>query len=69
MFCQAVWFCSSCFACSVRCPKGIDVSSIMEAVRTLQMTEDGLSVGELSAEDLASLPQIALVSHFRKLGK
>jgi len=66
MSCRAVWFCSSCFACALRCPKGIDIARIMEAVRTIQMM-DGKSITEKpSCEDTGTLPQIALISHFRK---
>lgn len=66
--CRAVWFCSSCFACVLRCPKGIDMSKIMEAVRTLQAREPGCTSGDPDPKDVASLPQIALISHFRKFG-
>ena len=68
MSCNSVWCCTSCFACAVRCPKGIDLSKIMEAVRILQMRDKGHGIDDPSSEDLSSLPQIALISHFRKLG-
>lgn len=66
MSCRAAWFCSSCFACALRCPKGIDMARIMEAVRILQMMETKSIRPGLTAEDAGILPQIALVSHFRK---
>ncbi len=68
MVCRAVWFCSSCFACAVRCPKGLDVARIMEAVRILQMMETKPSMKEPAFEDTVNLPQISLISHFRKFG-
>ncbi|MFZ5994596.1 MAG: 4Fe-4S dicluster domain-containing protein [Thermodesulfobacteriota bacterium] len=66
MSCRAVWFCSSCFACAVRCPKGIDIARIMEAVRTLQMMDGKPATEQPSCKDTGTLPQIALISHFRK---
>ena len=32
---NAAFTCVSCFVCSSRCPKGIDVAAIMEALRQL----------------------------------
>ena len=34
---ESPWVCASCFACGVRCPKGIDVPRVMEA-RGLDVT-------------------------------
>jgi len=31
----AIWFCASCETCSVRCPKGIDVQGVMDALRRI----------------------------------
>ena len=59
------WICLTCFVCSVRCPKGIDIASIMEAARVVQSRDnvDRLDVRALSEK---GLPPIALVSCFRK---
>jgi heterodisulfide reductase subunit C len=66
---ETAWLCASCFACSVRCPKGIDIARVMEAVRQLSLrkSRDHVDVASLAPDRLASLPQIALVSGFRKL--
>ena len=66
---ETAWLCASCFACSVRCPKGIDIARVMEAVRQLSLRKniDHVDVSRLAPERLAGLPQIALVSGFRKL--
>lgn len=29
------WFCSACWVCATRCPRGIDIPRIMEALRVL----------------------------------
>jgi len=62
------WVCASCFACGVRCPKGIDVPSVMEALRVaaLRSGREAPVDRPLDAETLARLPQIALVAHMRK---
>jgi heterodisulfide reductase subunit C len=63
------WVCLTCFICTVRCPKGIDIAGIMEAARLLQ-ARDNLdyfkvrSLGEALLEE--DLPPIAVVSCFRK---
>ncbi|MFX1511553.1 MAG: 4Fe-4S dicluster domain-containing protein [Promethearchaeota archaeon] len=66
---NSVWSCASCLTCSVRCPKGIDVARIIEAVRLwkLRKNENQVEPSELSKEELKKLPQIALVSNFRKM--
>jgi len=66
--CQSVWVCASCLACTARCPRGIDIGKIMEALRQLTMRKniDHVKLSKIPRESLAELPQIALVSSFRK---
>jgi ferredoxin len=63
------WLCASCLVCTVRCPKGIDIARVMEAVRqiTLRKSEDFVDPAGLERSTVAELPAIALVSGFRKL--
>ena len=65
---NSFWFCSTCFACQLRCPRKISVAKIMEALRQIRLRRDGdkILVGEIEKEELKILPQIALVSNFRK---
>jgi heterodisulfide reductase subunit C len=65
---KAVWVCASCYTCNVRCPKGIKIAEVMEAVRQvlLRKRKDHVQVSKLSTEDKASVPAIALISNFRK---
>jgi heterodisulfide reductase subunit C len=60
--------CASCLACTARCPRGIDIGKIMEALRLLTMRKniDYIKLSKIPRESLAELPQIALVSSFRK---
>ncbi|MCD6480097.1 4Fe-4S dicluster domain-containing protein [Candidatus Bathyarchaeota archaeon] len=66
---KTIWICSSCFTCQVRCPRGIDVANVMEALRQLVLRRkyDRVSIDVLPPEELRELPQIALVSCQRKL--
>jgi len=66
---KTIWICSSCFTCQVRCPRGIDVANVMEALRQLVLRRkyDRVSIDILTQEELRELPQIALVSCQRKL--
>ena len=65
---KSIWVCASCYTCNVRCPKGIKIAEVMEAVRQilLRKRKDHVEIPKLSAEDKASVPAIALISNFRK---
>ena len=62
------WLCAACLTCDVRCPHGIDISRIMEAVRllTLRQNRDHITPDSLPAETYEKMPQIAIVAAFRK---
>jgi heterodisulfide reductase subunit C len=65
---QTIWTCASCLTCVARCPKGVDLPRIMEALRLLSMQHSGdrMEVGQLSPEMVGELPQLALIGGFRK---
>lgn len=62
------WFCASCQTCYSRCPKGLDLSRIMEALREIILQERGdhIDINALPAEELAEFPQQVYISSFRK---
>ncbi len=66
---NSFWKCASCYACTVKCPRGIDIAKIMEALRqqVLRKSKNYIEPSELPAEQIAEMPQIALVAGFRKL--
>jgi len=66
---KTIWVCSTCFNCQVRCPRGIDIANVMEALRQLRLRKkyDHVSLDALKPEELRELPQIALISNLRKL--
>ncbi len=65
---KTIWVCASCLTCNVRCPKGVKIAEVMEAVRqvVLRKRKDRLHIEELSPEQRASVPPIALIASFRK---
>ena len=62
------WICSTCFNCYVKCPRKINITKIMEALRQIKLRreQDHISVAGIPKEELRRIPQIALVSNFRK---
>ena len=66
---QSCWVCASCHSCNVRCPRGVDLPKVMEALRLLSLRKNKnyIEPSELDKETIKDCPQIALVSGFRKL--
>jgi heterodisulfide reductase subunit C len=60
------WVCASCYTCDVRCPKGIDIAKVMEALRQIKLRTNinNIDIGKI--EGIEELPQIALIANFRK---
>jgi heterodisulfide reductase subunit C len=65
---KSIWMCASCMTCDVRCPKGINVAEVIEAIRQilLRQRKDHLDVQNLSDAEKAEVPPIALISSMRK---
>ncbi len=65
---RTIWLCASCYTCMSRCPRGVDLSKIMEALRQIVLRKnfDHVKISELSQMAMAKLPPIALISNFRK---
>ena len=66
---QAIWICASCFTCVTRCPKGVDLPRVMEALRQIHLRrgEELLSPDDISPRVLADMPPMALIAGFRKM--
>jgi heterodisulfide reductase subunit C len=66
---KTIWVCTTCFNCEVRCPRGIDIANVMEALRQLVLRKkyNRVSLDDLTPEELRELPQVAIVSNQRKL--
>jgi heterodisulfide reductase subunit C len=66
---RTIWACFSCYTCGVRCPKGIDLAKVMEALRLLLLRKrrDYADGNKIPEETLGEVPPIALISCLRKL--
>jgi heterodisulfide reductase subunit C len=65
---KTIWLCASCNTCVSRCPRGVDLARVMEALRqiVLRSNVDHVKIPELSRKTIGELPPIALISNFRK---
>lgn len=65
---KSIWLCASCQACLSRCPKGVDLPRVMEALRAvlLRRGADHMALTDVPPETVAEMPQQALVSGWRK---
>jgi heterodisulfide reductase subunit C2 len=65
---QTIWTCAACLTCVSRCPKGIDLPRVMEALRLISMDRRGnqMEAAQVSEEMISEVPQLALIGGFRK---
>lgn len=65
---KMAYLCASCHTCQVRCPRGIDIPKVIEALRLLSLRkgENFIAPESISAERMKELPQAALVAGLRK---
>jgi len=68
---QTLFVCASCFTCQSRCPKGIDLARVMEAIRHIldPKGKDAFGPNEIPPELAQELPQQVMVALFRKFSK
>ncbi|MDP8246685.1 MAG: 4Fe-4S dicluster domain-containing protein [Candidatus Tritonobacter lacicola] len=62
---RTIWLCASCMTCMARCPKGVDLAKVMEALRLIRLRKN-IDHVDISSIDAGKLPQIAVVSNLRK---
>jgi len=65
---NTIWICASCLTCVIRCPKGVDLPRLMEALRqtALRQGVTKLDLSVLPPELVREVPQLAIVGGFRK---
>ena len=65
---KTIWLCASCFTCAERCPRDLNITKIMEALRQILLRKkiDYTKIMKISKEEKESIPQMAFVSLFRK---
>lgn len=66
---QAIWVCASCFTCVTRCPRGVDLPRVMEALRQIHLRrgDELLSPDDIAPQMLADMPAMGLIAGFRKM--
>jgi heterodisulfide reductase subunit C len=66
---KTIWLCASCFTCASRCPKGVDLSKIMEAIRTILLRKgyEPVQIEKIDPETLDGVPQQLIVCGFKKM--
>ncbi|MCG8515874.1 MAG: 4Fe-4S dicluster domain-containing protein [Halanaerobiales bacterium] len=67
-----IWGCAACFTCLSRCPRKVDLSKIMEALRLIVLRTKGnqrLEIDKVPELLAKQIPQQAIVSGFRKYVK
>ncbi|MCD4775668.1 MAG: 4Fe-4S dicluster domain-containing protein [Candidatus Aegiribacteria sp.] len=66
---NTIWICASCFQCTVRCPKGIDIQAVMDTLRQIALEEgvDHFGPDQIDPALAAEVPQPGLVGVYRKL--
>ncbi len=62
------WMCASCLMCQSRCPKGVDLPRVMEAVRqiALRRGESRVLAVRVDPALLGSAPQMAVIGALRR---
>lgn len=65
---NSIWVCAACQTCYARCPHGVDLPRVMEALRVIALEQQGdrLRPQELDPQQVAELPQLAVIGGFRK---
>ena len=65
---KSIWLCAACLTCNSRCPKGINVAEVFEALRQilLRKSKDYIVLSEFDDDEIGEVPPIALISVLRK---
>jgi heterodisulfide reductase subunit C len=65
---QGPWFCAACLVCQARCPRGVDIPRLMEAVRTIHLRakEQLLDIDKIDKEILLDAHPLVLMSAMYK---
>lgn len=68
---KTIWICASCLQCASRCPKGVEFSSICDALRAIvlraRLSIPKVDADEVSGPMIAEAPQLGVVGALRKL--
>ncbi len=68
---KTIWICASCLQCASRCPRGVEFSSICDALRALvlrqRLSRPVVDADEVTAVMVTDAPQMGVVGALRKL--
>ena len=68
---KTIWICASCLQCASRCPKGVEFSSICDALRQTvlrrRISTPAVDADEVAAVLVSDAPQMGVVGARRKL--
>ena len=69
MACNSFWLCAACLTCASRCPKGVDLARVMEALRTIVIRAGKAPMQAFPppVELMTEVPQLGTVGALRKL--
>jgi len=65
---NTIWRCASCLTCRTRCPRGVELPKVMEALRQLILRKNKtfVELEKIKGKQIEEMPQICFVSNFRK---
>ena len=65
---KTIWLCAACYTCAERCPRDINITKIMEALRQIVLRKkiDKTNIQKITKEEMETIPQLAFVCLFRK---
>ena len=69
---KTIWICASCFTCTARCQRELDLAKVMESFRVMKLRQKGgnlLHPRVLTSAQLQEAPQQAIISGFRKYAR
>ncbi len=64
---NSMWFCVACHVCTARCPRGVDLAKVMEALRQVSLRKGNNDKLMISQAKKKGVPQMALVWAMRML--
>lgn len=68
---ETIWICASCLQCASRCPRGVEFSSICDALRAIvlrkRLSGTVVDADEMTRTMLSDAPQMGVVGALRKL--
>jgi heterodisulfide reductase subunit C len=65
---NSIWRCASCLTCRARCPRGVELPKVMEALRQLVLRKNISFVEpeKIDGKKIEEMPQICFIANFRK---